>query len=40
MIGLSRIGKVRTTRCTFGRAKDECGRMKEELKSGGSQKKE
>ena len=40
MIGLSRIGRIRTTRCRSGRAKDECGTMKDELKKGGSQKKE
>jgi hypothetical protein len=32
MIGLSRIGRVQTTRSRFGRAKDECGTMKDELK--------
>jgi hypothetical protein len=32
MISLSTIGKMRTTRCRFRRAKDECGTMKEELK--------
>jgi hypothetical protein len=34
MIGLSRICRIRTTRCRFGRAKDECGTMKDELKKG------
>ena len=32
MIGLSRIWRIRTTRCRFGRAKDECGTIKDELK--------
>jgi hypothetical protein len=40
MISLSRIWRIRTTRCRFGRAKDECGTMRDELKKGGSQKKE
>jgi hypothetical protein len=30
IIGLSRIWRVRTTRCGFGRAKDECGTMRDE----------
>ena len=34
MISLSRIWRIRTTRCRFGRAKDECGTMKDELKKG------
>jgi hypothetical protein len=40
MIGLSRISRIRKTRCRPGGAKDECGTMKDELKKGGSQKKE
>jgi hypothetical protein len=34
MIGLSRIERIRTTRCRFGRANDECGTMKDELRKG------
>jgi hypothetical protein len=30
MIGLSRIWRIRTTRCRFGTAKDERGTMKDE----------
>jgi hypothetical protein len=32
MISLSRIGRIRTTRCRFRRAKDEWGTMRDELK--------
>ena len=39
MIGLSRIWRIRKTRCRPGGAKDECGTMKDEPKKGGSQNK-
>jgi hypothetical protein len=37
MTSLSRIWRLRTTRCSFPKAKDECGTMRDELKKGASQ---